>query len=80
MLKRLLLLLLIAGCGDADTTRERETLRKAGFDAVEMRGWAPFACSKGDTFSTAFRARNPRGEIVEGVVCCGWVKSCTVRF
>lgn len=31
-------------------------------------------------FTTGFVATNPQGMRVEGVVCCGWLKSCTVRF
>lgn len=31
-------------------------------------------------FQTGFVAKNPAGKRVEGVVCCGVLKACTVRF
>lgn len=65
-------------CTDEEKTRS--TLEKAGFSEVETGGYSWFECGKGDSFHTKFRARNPAGEMVDGVVCCGWMKSCTIRF
>lgn len=55
-------------------------LSEQGYTDIEMYGWTPFACSDSDTFSSGFAATNTNGHRVEGVVCCGWLKSCTVRF
>lgn len=68
----------IAGCTDAP--HSREVLRKQGFTDVEITGYVWMACSEDDTYHTGFRAKNPQGIEVEGVVCCGLVKSCTVRW
>jgi hypothetical protein len=78
-MKRFLFLTVFAlGCTDESATRE--TLRKAGFTEVQTTGYSAFACSEDDNFSTGFRAKNPQGQVVEGTVCCGFLKSCTVRF
>ncbi len=79
-MKRALMVLaaLMVSCTSEDGTRE--TLEKSGFSDIEVGGYAPFACAKGDAFQTKFTAKNPLGRRVEGVVCCGWLKDCTVRF
>lgn len=66
------------GCTDDDASRE--ALHKAGFTDVETTGYEVFACSEDDAFHTGFRAKNPQGQIVTGTVCCGWMKSCTIRW
>lgn len=70
---------LVSTCTNEDSTRE--TLRKAGFTEVEVGGYDWFGCSDDDTFQTKFKARNPRGDMVNGTVCCGLIfKNCTIRF
>ena len=68
--------LLLACTAPGASTR---ALTDAGYTDIVVTGWSPFSCGSDDTFSTGFEATNPRGEPVEGVVCCGWVKACTVR-
>lgn len=76
---RWLLLCLVIGCTSDDQTIE--TLQKAGYTDIEPGSWAPFSCSDDDTVKTSFRAKNPAGQTVTGVVCCGLIlKSCTIRF
>ncbi len=72
-------LLALAACeaSEGDSFRALEAL---GFESIKLQGAAPFACSDGDSFSQGFRAQNARGETVRGVVCCGFMKACTVRF
>jgi hypothetical protein len=78
-MKRLLLTaLLTIGCTCEDSSAQ--ALRGHGFTDIQWTGYSFFACSDSDTFSTGFRAKNPKGETVEGTVCCGWLKNCTVRF
>lgn len=73
----LALALVFAGCtAEADA---RAALHNYGFTHVELTGWSPAACH-GDFSATGFSARNASGAIVEGVVCCGVVKGCTVRW
>ena len=64
----------------SDATRTERTLDAAGYTDIEAGGYDYFACGEGDSFSTHFTAKNPQGETVEGTVCCGWWKSCTVRY
>ena len=74
----LLVVLMLLACSAPDASRE--ALVKAGYTDIETGGWTPMACSDSDTFTTTFRAKNPAGGQVEGVVCCGWMKRCTIRF
>lgn len=68
-------------CACSNETDSREALQKSGYTDIRITGWSPFSCGKDDTWSTGFRAKNPAGQQVSGVVCCGLVfKSCTVRF
>lgn len=80
-MKRLLLLAVCAlvSCTDAKSTIH--TLQNAGFSDVEILGYAWFECGEDDTYHTEFRAKNPKGVVVEGTVCCGMLsKGCTIRF
>jgi len=74
----LMCIVLMAGCTAPD--RSRETLDNSGFTNIEIGGWAGLSCSDGDTYKTKFSATNPNGKRVTGVVCCGMMKGCTVRF
>jgi len=65
----------------------REALEDEGFHNVQVTGVAFFGCSEGDTFGSNWTASrtivNPDGSTsireVEGVICCGWLKDCTIR-
>jgi len=59
--------------------RSDEVLKKSGFHDIQIGGYGWFACGE-DLFKTKFTATNVNGEKVEGTVCCGILKSCTVRF
>lgn len=65
-------------CTSEDSSKD--VLERAGYRDVEVGGYGWFACSTDDKYATKFRAKNPQGQVVEGVVCCGLWKSCTVRF
>lgn len=72
-------LLLLTGCTNESATVE--TLQKAGFRDIRTTGYAWLACGDDDTFATKFQARNPTGQLVNGVVCCGLIgKGCTIRW
>jgi hypothetical protein len=79
-MKRFILLasLLLAAC--TDESGSRKALESSGFSEIRFTGYSPFSCSDSDTFSTGFTAKNPAGHAVKGTVCCGFLKSCTVRF
>lgn len=61
-------------------SRSRTTLESAGYSDIQIGGYSFFACGQDDHFSTKFVAKNPAGQEVSGTVCCGWLKSCTIRF
>lgn len=75
-MKRLIPFLFFAACSTSESSRK--TLDDAGYADIQITGWAPFGCGK-DFFSTGFRATNIRGKTVEGTVCCGLLKNCTIR-
>lgn len=68
----------IGGCSDPEGAKR--VLRQQGFTEVEITGWRPFSASKGDTYSTGFRAKAPNGEPVTGAVTSGFWKGHTVRL
>lgn len=78
--KRLFLIAALALSACTNEEETRRTLNAAGYTDIQIGGYAAFACGQDDTYSTRFSAANPRGVIVEGVVCCGLLKGCTVRF
>lgn len=77
-MRYLILIVLLASC--TAPTRSEQTLRDAGFTDVKITGYSPFMCGQDDDFSTGFIAANPSGKAVEGTVCCGFMKGCTIRF
>ena len=81
-MKKILILALLCLSTTAcySTADAEKALTAAGFTDIKVRGPAPFSCSDNDTFKTAFTARNPKGEVVSGAVCSGWLKGSTIRF
>ena len=79
-MKKLLLITLLALSACTSQGKATEALRAHGFTNVQIGGYAWFGCGKGDMYSNKFVARNARGDRVSGVVCCGDLKGCTVRF
>lgn len=71
------LLLGVSACTAPDRTVE--VLDDAGYTDVQIEGYAWFDCSEDDVFQTEFIAKNPNGKVVDGAVCCGWFKNCTIR-
>jgi hypothetical protein len=74
-----LALLLAAGCV-TDEDEAAQTLDNAGFTHIETGDVNLWSCDKGDKYGRDFKAVNPNGRTVHGVVCCGVFKACTVRF
>ena len=54
--------------------------RSAGNAQVQLGGWAYFKCGADDLRGWYFSAVNAQGNQVAGVVCCGALKGCTVRY
>lgn len=68
----------LSACSASDASKD--ALQKQGFTDIVTTGWSPLSCGQDDFFSTGFTADNPNGQRVSGVVCCGLLKGCTVRF
>lgn len=70
----------LSAIGCTDEPGARRALEGNGFSNFTLTGYAPFSCSDSDQTSTGFEATNAAGKRVSGVVCCGFLKACTVRF
>jgi len=68
----------VSGCTVSDDTA-LHTLQGAGYTDIRLGDMAIMACGD-DKLSKKFHARGPTGQAVEGVVCCGYVKNCTIRL
>lgn len=69
--------LLLSAC--TDPKGATKALLDQGYEPIEVGGWRAMSCSKGDVFTTKFRAKNPDGREVKGVVCSGLLKGATIR-
>lgn len=86
---RALLLLALVACGDPPprsssrhvpllfSAQHERALRASGLKDAKPAGYSPFVCAEGDSMfnSAGFEANG-----VKGMVCCGILKGCTVRF
>jgi len=79
-MKRLAVVVALLALGCTDEERTRSTLEQAGYSEIRTGGYGWASCGRDDNYATEFTATNPAGRRVSGVVCCGVVKSCTVRF
>jgi hypothetical protein len=70
---------ILSGC-TTDEDETRTTLENMGFTDVQPSDIALWGCGHGDKYGRNFKAKNPAGHYVNGTVCCGIIKSCTVRF
>lgn len=72
---------IVAGsCMGVSQEDAERTLKAHGMSNIEITGHAWTGCGKGDNFRSHFTAKNVKGEAVDGTICCGWMKDCTVRF
>ena len=72
------LLATCGACSPRDSTALR-VLHGAGYTSVRLGSYPWFACGRDDKFNASFTAVGPAGDVVTGAVCCGVLKSCTVR-
>ncbi len=73
----ILFAVLLTSCTNASDSHQ--ALTEAGYTDVDIGGYAWLQCGKDDTFATKFSAKGPTGVPVNGAVCCGWLKGCTIR-
>lgn len=71
------LLPVCCGVSDHDAARAFEA---AGLENAKVGGYAFLSCSEDDSYKSHFTATNAKGAQVEGVICCGVMKSCTLRY
>lgn len=76
----LIFILAMFFCGCTSPGASWNALDDMGFKEIETGGYDLFACGKDYVFHTKFKAKNPNGKIVSGVVCCGWLKGCSIKF
>lgn len=88
MVRELLLLALVA-CGDPPprsssgraplgfSAQHERALRASGLKDAKPADYSPFVCGKGDS---VFNSAGFESNGVKGMVCCGLLKGCTVRF
>lgn len=78
----LVISLVVEGSGGCDVPPDRvnSTLRAYGFTDAVITGHAWLECGDDYTLSSNFTAKNANGEPVSGVICCGYMKSCTLKF
>jgi hypothetical protein len=58
----------------------KQQLEQSGYTNVVNTGYSMFCCSKDDDFSTGFKCKNKKGEIVTGCFCSTLLKGVTIRF
>jgi hypothetical protein len=63
-----------------DPERSKATLEAQGFSDISTGKFNWKSCGDSDYYATEFTATNTIGKRVSGVVCCGYYKSCTIRF
>jgi hypothetical protein len=63
-----------------DDNKTVHTLNDAGYSNIHTTGYTFFGCGEQDYYHTTFTALNPAGKNVSGIVCCGILKGCTIRF
>jgi hypothetical protein len=56
------------------------SLHAMGLHYVKIGGYPFFQCGDSDEFNSEFTATGTDGKRVQGAVCCGFLKNCTVRF
>lgn len=57
----------------------RRILREDGIEVTSFRNTNTWSCGEGDFFAYSFKGEKSNGSHVQGTVCCGLTKDCTVR-
>lgn len=70
---------IIGVVGFTDEESSKKALESQGFTDIRFTGKKSFDCES-ELFRTGFNAKNTQGKEVSGTVCCGLLKSCTVRW
>jgi len=60
--------------------RAATAVETAGYSDVELGDYQWFSCSSGDWAGWSFTALDRDEHTINGYVCCGLLKACTVRY
>lgn len=79
--------LMMLGCGNVSNETAQRVLADEGYHDIQMTGYSHFGCGEDDAYKSSFTAKRwvlqgdgSRTErTVEGTLCCGHYKDCTVR-
>ena len=63
-----------------DPDRMISAVENQGFSQVQIGSRAYLSCGQDDFIGYEFTAINPQSRRVSGVVCCGTMKGCTIRW
>lgn len=80
MRRILIISTLLAACGRVDNATAIAVAEANGLHDVKVGDYAMMDCGRGDEFRSHFTAKNAEGRPVQGTICCGWMKDCTVRY
>jgi hypothetical protein len=73
--------LLTLGCtSDSDFEKGKKILEDQGYTEVENTGHNYFCCDEKEAYSTGFRCKDKKGNIVEGCFCSSLGKGVTIRY
>lgn len=75
------LMAITMGACNVDEVRFDNVMQSEGYEDVTQGKYDWFECGWGDELNSSFRAKNvSTGLRVNGTVCCGVFKGCTVRW
>jgi len=66
-------------CGVSEDDAAR-TFEAAGLEKATLTGYGWLECGEDDAYRSRFTAVNVKGQQVEGAICCGVMKRCTLRY
>jgi hypothetical protein len=77
----LLLTVLVMGCTSSnDFNKGKQQLEQQGYTDIENTGHNYFCCDKDENYSTGFKCKDAKGNVVTGCFCSEVLKGVTIRF
>jgi len=77
----LAIMIVLSSCtSDNDFEKGKKQLEQQGYTEIENTGYTMFCCDKKDTFSTGFKCKDKKGNVVKGCFCSSVLKGVTIRF
>ena len=61
-------------------SKAAQVLRNNGFEPIEVGGLGWFDCGRDGPFSTRFKAKSPKGNVVGGSVCEGYLSGSSIKL